>query len=146
MFIENYYQLVYSYTMTSKDKLKKAGLRPTKQRLIIANILLDGVNRHFTAENLQDEINSSGNSMSIATVYNCLKKFRYCGLIKQIETSNDTAIFDTNTHHHHHFLDEETGELIDIENNKINLQKLPKIPDGYINNGVEVLIKLKKQF
>tara|TARA_B100000963_G_C22019559_1_gene406469 strand:+ start:56 stop:454 length:399 start_codon:yes stop_codon:yes gene_type:complete len=132
--------------MTSKDKLKKAGLRPTKQRLIIANILLDGVNRHFTAENLQDEINSSGNSMSIATVYNCLKKFRNCGLIKQIETSNDTAIFDTNTHHHHHFLDEETGELIDIENNKINLQKLPKIPDGYINNGVEVLIKLKKQF
>ena len=98
MFIENYYQLVYINIMTSKEKLRKAGLRPTKQRMIIANILLDGVNRHFTAENLQDEINSSGNSMSIATVYNCLKKFRNCGLIKQIETSNDTAIFDTNTH------------------------------------------------
>ena len=130
--------------MTSKEKLRKAGLRPTKQRMIIANILLDGKNRHFTAENLQDEINSSGNSMSIATVYNCLKKFRNCGLIKQIETSKDTAVFDTNTYQHHHFLNEETGELIDIEDDEINLKSLPKIPHGYYNNGVEVLIKLKK--
>ena len=144
MFIENYYQLVYINKMTSKEKLRKAGLRPTKQRMIIANILLDGVNRHFTAENLQDEINSSGNSMSIATVYNCLKKFRNCGLIKQIETSKDTAIFDTNTNQHHHFLNEDTGDLIDIEDDEINLKKLPKIPQGYFNNGVEVLIKLKK--
>ncbi len=144
MFIENYYQLVYSIYMNNKEKLRKAGLRPTKQRMIIANILLDGVNRHFTAENLQDEINSSGNSMSIATVYNCLKKFRNCGLIKQIETSKDTAIFDTNTNQHHHFLNEDTGDLIDIEDDEINLKKLPKIPQGYFNNGVEVLIKLKK--
>tara|TARA_B100000900_G_scaffold21356_1_gene16660 strand:+ start:349 stop:789 length:441 start_codon:yes stop_codon:yes gene_type:complete len=145
MFIENYYQLVYIKFMTSKEKLRKAGLRPTKQRMIIANILLDGVNRHFTAENLQDEINSSGNSMSIATVYNCLKKFRNCGLIKQIETSKDTAVFDTNTRQHHHFLNEETGELIDIKDDEINLKSLPNIPQGYFNNGVEVLIKLKKQ-
>ena len=145
MFIENYYQLVYTNIMTSKEKLRKAGLRPTKQRMIIANILLDGVNRHFTAENLQDEINSSGNSMSIATVYNCLKKFRNCGLIKQIETSKDTAVFDTNTRQHHHFLNEETGELIDIKDDEINLKSLPNIPQGYFNNGVEVLIKLKKQ-
>ena len=131
--------------MNNKKKLKQAGLRPTKQRMIIANILLNGVNRHFTAENLQNEINSSGNSMSIATIYNCLKKFRNCGLIKQVESSKETAIFDTNIDQHHHFLDEETGELIDIENEEINLFKLPKIPQGYINSGVEVLIKLKKQ-
>ena len=71
--------------MSNKEKLRKAGLRPTKQRMIIADILLDGINRHFTAENLQNEINSSGNSMSIATIYNCLKKFRNCGL----ELEND---------------------------------------------------------
>ena len=130
--------------MDNKKKLRKAGLRPTKQRMIIANILLNGVNRHFTAENLQNEINSSGNSMSIATIYNCLKKFRNCGLIKQVESSKETAIFDTNIDQHHHFLDEETGELIDIENEEINLFKLPAIPKGYMNSGVEVLIKLKK--
>ena len=131
--------------MNNKIKLRKAGLRPTKQRMIIANILLNGVNRHFTAENLQNEINSSGNSMSIATIYNCLKKFRNCGLIKQVESSKETAIFDTNIDQHHHFLDEETGQLIDIENEEINLFKLPKIPEGYMNSGVEVLIKLKRQ-
>ena len=131
--------------MNNIEKLRKAGLRPTKQRMIIANILLNGINRHFTAENLQNEINSSGNSMSIATIYNCLKKFRNCGLIKQVESSKDTAIFDTNIDQHHHFLDEETGELIDIENEEINLFKLPEIPKGYMNSGVEVLIKLKRQ-
>ena len=131
--------------MNNIEKLRNAGLRPTKQRMIIANILLNGDNRHFTAENLQNEINSSGNSMSIATIYNCLKKFRNCGLIKQVESSKETAIFDTNIDQHHHFLDEETGELIDIENEEINLFKLPKIPRGYINSGVEVLIKLKRQ-
>ncbi len=130
--------------MNNKEKLRNAGLRPTKQRMIVADILLNGFNRHFTAENLQDEINSSGNSMSIATVYNCLKKFKNCGLIKQVETSKDTAIFDTNTDYHHHFLNEETGELIDIENEEISLRKLPEIPQGYINNGIEVIIKLKR--
>jgi Fur family iron response transcriptional regulator len=130
--------------MNNKQKLRNAGLRPTKQRMIVADILLNGFNRHFTAENLQDEINSSGNSMSIATVYNCLKKFKNCGLIKQVETSKDIAIFDTNTDYHHHFLNEETGELIDIESEEISLHKLPEIPQGYLNNGIEVIIKLKR--
>ena len=130
--------------MNNKEKLRDAGLRPTKQRIIVADILLNGFNRHFTAENLQDEINSSGNSMSIATIYNCLKKFKNCGLIKQVETSKDTAIFDTNTDYHHHFLNEETGELIDIEKEEISLHKLPEIPQGYLNNGIEVIIKLKR--
>ena len=130
--------------MNNKEKLRDAGLRPTKQRIIVADILLNGFNRHFTAENLQDEINSSGNSMSIATIYNCLKKFKNCGLIKQVETSKDTAIFDTNTDYHHHFLNEETGELIDIENEEISLHKLPAIPQGYLNNVIEVIIKLKR--
>ena len=130
--------------MNNKQKLRNAGLRPTKQRMLIADILLNGINRHFTAENLQDEINASGNSMSIATVYNCLKKFKNCGLIKQVETSKDTAILDTNTDYHHHFLNEETGELIAIENEEISLHKLPEIPQGYLNNGIEVIIKLKR--
>ena len=74
------------YTMDNKEKLRSAGLRPTKQRMIIANILLDGSNKHFTSENLQDEINLSGNTISIATVYNCLKKFKNVGLINQVES------------------------------------------------------------
>ena len=82
--------------------------------------------------------------MSIATVYNCLKKFKNVGLINQVESVNDTAIFDTNMDFHHHFLDEETGELTDIKNNQIRLLKLPEIPKGYINSGVDIIIKIKK--
>ena len=131
--------------MNNKEKLRNFGLRPTKQRMIIADILLNGHNRHFTAENLQSEINSSGHKMSIATVYNCLKKFKKCGLINQLQTSKDTSVFDTNTDFHHHFLNEDTGELIDIEKEEISLTKLPEIPQGFLNNGVEVIIKLKAE-
>jgi Fur family iron response transcriptional regulator len=130
--------------MHSKTKLRNAGLRPTNQRIIIADILLNGSNRHFTAENLLDEINLSGNKMSIATVYNCLKKFKNVGLINQVESFTDTSIFDTNIESHHHFLDEETGELTDISDNEINLLKLPDVPYGYIKKGVDVIIKIKK--
>ena len=130
--------------MHSKTKLRNAGLRPTNQRIIIADILLNGQNRHFTAENLLDEINLSGNKMSIATVYNCLKKFKNVGLINQVESFTDTSIFDTNIESHHHFLDEETGELTDISDNEINLLKLPDVPYGYIKKGVDVIIKIKK--
>jgi Fur family iron response transcriptional regulator len=82
--------------------------------------------------------------MSIATVYNCLKRFKNVGLINQVESIKDTAIFDTNMDFHHHFLDEETGELTDIKNNEIRLLKLPETPEGYINSGVDIIIKIKK--
>jgi Fur family iron response transcriptional regulator len=130
--------------MENKIKLRNAGLRPTKQRIIIADILLNGLNRHFTLEHLQNEINASGKQMSIATVYNCLKKFKNVGLIKQLESSKDTSIFDTNTNQHHHFLNEDTGELIDINNDEISVVKLPEIPDGFESSGIDVIIKLKK--
>ena len=81
--------------------------------------------------------------MSIATIYNCLKNLEIVVLLNKLNLQKNTAIFDTNINQHHHFLDEETGELIDIENDEVNLRKLPKIPQGYLNNGVEVLIKLR---
>ena len=131
--------------MNNKEKLRNVGLRPTRQRMIIADLLLNGHNRHFTAENLQSEINLSGNKMSIATVYNCLNKFKKCGLIKQVQTSNDISVFDTNINFHHHFLNEDTGELIDIKDEEISLNKLPKIHQEYLNNGVEVIVKIKAE-
>ena len=130
--------------MKSKIKLRESGLRPTKQRMIIADLLFKGNNRHFTAEDLQNDIISSGEHMSLATVYNCLKKFKNVGLIKQVETLGETSIFDTNVKHHHHFMDEETGDLIDFSPDCISLQKSPKIPLGYKSKGLDIIIKIKK--
>ena len=130
--------------MDSKEKLRNAGLRPTRQRMIVADILLNGKNRHFTAEDLQNDIVKFGEQMSLATVYNCLNKFKKVGIINQVESLGETAVFDTNITHHHHFMNEETGELMDFSPKEINLNKLPNIPNGYEKSGLDVIIKLRK--
>ena len=126
-------------------KLKKVGLRPTKQRTFVASLLLNGINRHFTAEELQADVSQSGITMAIGTIYNCLNHFVKCGLIKHVETNCDMTIFDTNVENHYHFLDEETGKLTDINAFDIKLNKLPTIPEGFNNCGLDIIIKIKKK-
>ncbi len=128
--------------MDSKTKLRKAGLRPTKQRIAIADILFNGINRHFTAENLHNDIIQSGKQMSLATIYNCLNKFKNVGLISHLQSLGETYVFDTNVEHHHHFFNEKTGELIDFRPGDIHVKKFPKLPKGYKSSGIDIIIKL----
>ena len=125
-------------------KLRDVKLRPTKQRILLANLILDGKNKHFTAETIQKEVSTKGHNISLATIYNCLNKFVNVGLLKQIDQQGEVTIFDTNVSHHHHFLNQNTGELIDIDPDEIGFSKLPDIPNGFESNGVEVLIKIKE--
>ena len=129
--------------MNVVDKLRNVNLRPTKQRILLAKQILDGKNKHFTAETIQKEVLSNGQSISLATIYNCLNKFVSVGLLKQIDQQGEVTIFDTNVSHHHHFLNQNTGELTDIEPDEITFSKFPKIPRGFQNDGVEVLIKIR---
>ena len=130
--------------MDTVKKLRNVKLRPTKQRILLAKHILDGKNKHFSAETIQKEVSSYGQSISLATIYNCLNKFVSVGLLKQINLQGEVTIFDTNVSQHHHFLNQNTGELIDIDSDEIGFSKLPKIPNGFENNGVEVLIKIKE--
>ena len=125
-------------------KLRDVKLRPTKQRILLANLILDGKNKHFTAETIQKEVSTKGDNISLATIYNCLNKFVNVGLLKQIDQQGEVTIFDTNVSHHHHFLNQNTGELIDIDPDEIGFSKLPDIPNGFESDGVEVLIKIKE--
>ena len=125
-------------------KLRDVKLRPTKQRILLANLILDGKNKHFTAEKIQKEVLTKGHNISLATIYNCLNKFVNVGLLKQIDQQGEVTIFDTNVSHHHHFLNQNTGELIDIDPDEIGFSKLPDIPNGFESDGVEVLIKIKE--
>ena len=125
-------------------KLRDVKLRPTKQRILLANLILDGKNKHFTAETIQKEVSTKGHNISLATIYNCLNKFVNVGLLKQIDQQGEVTIFDTNVSHHHHFLNQNTGELIDINPDEIGFSKLPDIPNGFESDGVEVLIKIKE--
>ena len=115
------------------DKLRSSGLRPTKQRLKICNVLFNREKTfHFTindlAKNISDQLSEK---ISLATVYNTVHAFKDKGYLKEISINSDKSYFDTNITSHHHFFDEDTNQLIDCDHNDIE-----KI------NSVEVLIKV----
>ena len=127
------------------NKLKNVKLKPTKQRILLGKLLFDGKDKHFTADMVQKQVSDIGKSISLATIYNCLNKFVDLGLLKKIENKGEVSVFDTNILPHHHFLDEGTGEFIDIDPKEIKFFKLPNLPKGFNKTGLEVLIKIKKK-
>ena len=129
------------------NKLRTSGLRPTKQRILIAKNLFERDNTfHFTVETLNREINKSGNKkISLATIYNTVEAFKKAGHLKKILTSNTKSYYDTNIRSHHHFYDDETKELTDIDYQKVKLSKIPNPPKGKKIKNLEVVISLQKQ-
>ena len=126
--------------MNVVEKLRNVNLRPTKQRILLAKQILDGKNKHFTAETIQKKVLSNGQSISLATIYNCLNKFVSVGLLKQIDQQGEVTIFDTNVSHHHHFLNQNTGELIDIEKPEVDVSKTMMKNFNFNVTDVEMII------
>ena len=126
------------------DKLRASGLRPTKQRLKICEVLFDRDSTfHFTISDLVQNINERINEkISLATVYNTVHAFKQKGYLKEISINSDRSYFDTNTSVHHHFFDEDTNELIDCEEKDIDSINVKKNITGKKINSVEVLIKV----
>ena len=130
------------------NKLRDSGLRPTKQRLKICEVLFNTEKTfHFTVEKLNKIISKKDNveKISLATIYNTIDAFKKAGYVKEILTNNNTSYFDTNVSSHHHFYDDETNELTDINNNEIEVAKMPHAPKGKKIKDVEVIISLQKQ-
>ena len=129
------------------NKLRSSKLRPTKQRIKIAEFLFKREKTfHFTVEKLNNTINKKNNleKISLATIYNTIDCFKKAGHLKEILTNNNTSYFDTNVSTHHHFYDDETNELTDINYNEIELVKVPHAPKGKKIKNVEVIISLQK--
>ena len=126
------------------DKLRSSGLRPTKQRLKICEVLFNrDATFHFTINDLVRIINEKLNEkISLATVYNTVHAFKQKGYLKEISINSDKNYFDTNTSEHHHFFDEQTNELIDCNKNDIEFVNVKKKIPGKKINSVEVLIKI----
>ena len=127
------------------DKLRSSGLRPTKQRLRLAEYLFNRSKTfHFTVENLDKVINkkSSDEKVALATIYNTVHAFEKAGHLKEILLKEGRSYFDTNTTSHHHFYDEKNNELIDIEANNIELKKFPMPPKGKSIKNVNVIINI----
>ena len=126
------------------DKLRSSGLRPTKQRLKICEVLFNREKTfHFTINDLAKSISDQlREKISLATVYNTVHAFKKKGYLKEISINSDKSYFDTNITNHHHFFDEDTNELIDWDNNNIEKINIKKNITGKKINSVEVLIKV----
>ena len=130
------------------NKLRSSKLRPTRQRIRIAEFLYDREKTfHFTIENLNKNLNKKSNSenISLATIYNTVDAFKKAGYLKEILTNNNTSYFDTNISSHHHFYDDQTNELTDISFNDVEVTKVPHAPKKKKIKEVEVIISLQKQ-
>lgn len=126
--------------------LAGAGLRPTRQRVTLAVLLVgDGQDRHVTAESLFADAKTKGESVSLATVYNTLRAFCEAGLMQEITVDGSKSYFDTNTHDHPHFFWEDDRVLTDAPADEMVITCLPKAPQGAEISKVDVVIRLRKQ-
>ena len=128
------------------DWLSGAGLRPTKQRLTLAELLVgDGQNRHVTAESLFDAASAAGEKVSLATVYNTLRAFCDAGLMREITVDGSKSYFDTNMTDHPHFYWEDTAKLTDTPLDQLEIRRLPQAPAGAEIASVDVVIRLRRK-
>lgn len=125
------------------DRLKQAGLRPTRQRMALAKLLCDAGDCHFTAEQLHGKAEAADIHVSLATIYNTLHQFTRAGIMREIVVAPGSSCFDTNVTDHHHFYYEENAQLADIDGDDIVISTLPKPPAGSAVARVDVIIRLK---
>ena len=126
------------------NKLRISGLRPTKQRIKICEILFNREKTfHFTINDLSKMISEKlSEKISLATIYNTVHAFKNKGYLKEISINSDKSYFDTNINDHHHFFDEDTNQLIDCNNDDIENIKIKKNITGKKIKSVEVLVKV----
>jgi Fur family transcriptional regulator, iron response regulator len=128
-----------------QELLRQAGLRPTRQRMVLAWMLFSNGNRHLTAEMLHDEAIRAKIPISLATIYNNLHQFTEIGLVQQIAVDGSKAFFDTNTAPHHHFFLIGEHALVDIPASHVVLGKVPEPPAGYEIARVDVVVRLRRR-
>lgn len=132
-------------TETATKWLGKADLRPTRQRVALAELLVgDGNHRHVTAESLFDSAKNTGAMVSLATVYNTLSAFCDAGLLQEITVDGSKSYFDTNTHDHPHFFWEDEARLSDAPADQLVITRIPDAPEGAEIASVDVVIRLRR--
>ena len=122
--------------------LRRAGLRPTRQRVALATLLFGAGDRHVTAEILHEEAVHAGERVSLATVYNTLHQFKRAGLLREIAIGGQRAYFDTNTSNHNHYFIEGDGKLMDIPGDTIRVDGLPELPQDFKISHIDVVVRL----
>jgi Fur family iron response transcriptional regulator len=124
--------------------LRMAGLRPTRQRVALAELLFGGPHRHVSAEQLHGEASDARVNVSLATIYNTLHQFHEAGLLREVAVDASRSYFDTDTSDHHHFYVEDEQRMIDIPASCVEFLSLPEAPQGMKVSHVDVVIRVRK--
>ena len=130
------------------NTLRSSGLRPTKQRIKIAEYLFDRESTfHFNVETIDKEINSKSGeeNISLATIYNTVNAFKDHGHLKEVKLNNDKTFYDTNTNLHHHFYDKDENILTDVAATDVHVSKIPSAPIGKKVDDIEVTINVSRK-
>jgi len=127
------------------DMLRTAGLRPTRQRVSLAELLYSKGDRHISAELLHEEAVAADVPVSLATVYNTLHQFTEVGLLREVAIDGNKTYFDTNTSDHHHFFIEGENRVIDIPGEGVGIGRLPQVPDGMEVVRVDVVVRVREK-
>ncbi|QKD13616.1 iron response transcriptional regulator IrrA [Mesorhizobium sp. NZP2077] len=124
-------------------RVRGAGLRPTRQRIALADLLFAKGDRHLSAEELHEEALAAGVPVSLATVYNALHQFTQAGLLRILAVEGAKTYFDTNTSDHHHFYIEGENRIFDIANGPVTVTNLPEPPEGMEIANVDIVVRLR---
>tara|TARA_Y100000590_G_scaffold81316_4_gene90379 strand:- start:1809 stop:2261 length:453 start_codon:yes stop_codon:yes gene_type:complete len=122
--------------------LSSKGIRPTKQRRILAKLLFDKGKRHVSAENLFDEVKKEDRKISLATIYNTLKQFTSIGLLREVVVDQNKSLYCTNKDAHYHLYIEEENKIVDIPVENIDLN-IPKIPACLSLHNIDVIVRVR---
>jgi Fur family iron response transcriptional regulator len=128
-----------------EDRLRRSGLRPTRQRIALADLIFAGGNRHLSAEELHEEALASSVPVSLATIYNTLHQFTQAGLLRIIAIEGSRTYFDTNTADHHHFFVEGENRLVDIMDGSVAIENLPEPPEGMEIANIDIVVRLRRK-
>jgi Fur family transcriptional regulator, iron response regulator len=124
-------------------RVREAGLRPTRQRIALADLLFAKGDRHLSAEELHEEAIAAGVPVSLATVYNALHQFTQAGLLRILAVEGSKTYFDTNTSDHHHFYIEGENRIFDIASGPVTVSNLPEPPQGMEIANVDIVVRLR---
>lgn len=127
------------------NMLRTAGLRPTRQRVSLAELLYSKGDRHISAELLHEEAVAADVPVSLATVYNTLHQFTEAGLLREVAIDGNKTYFDTNVSDHHHFFIEGENRVIDIPGEGVGIGRLPAAPEGMEVVRVDVVVRVREK-
>ena len=123
-------------------KLENNGVRPTKQRMVLAKLLFEKGKRHVSAEDLYTEVRKEDRRISLATVYNTLKQFTKLGIIREVVVDQNKSLYCTNRRNHYHLYIEDEGKIMDIPLKNIDLN-IPSIPACLQLHNIDVIVRIR---